>query len=983
MAERDAVSKTLIIVESPAKAKTISKFLGRDYVVESSIGHIRDLPRNADEIPARYKDESWARLGLDVERDFAPIYIVPAEKRTQIAKLRGLVKDAQEVILATDEDREGEAIAWHLADELKPKVPVKRMVFHEITREAIQHAIANPRQIDENLVQAQEARRALDRLYGYEVSPVLWRKIGRSGGDRQLSAGRVQSVATRLLVERERERMRFSPAGWWDLEAVFEATTRETFPATLSELDGRRLATGKDFDSLGRFTSDGKAVRLNELEARALAKGLEGAVFKVVSTDEKPFTQRPYAPFITSTLQQEGNRKLGYGAQRTMRIAQRLYEGGYITYMRTDSTTLSKEALSAARSQVRALYGEEYLHPTPRTYQHKVKNAQEAHEAIRPAGDSFRTPQQVRAELSDEEFRLYDLIWKRTIASQMADARGKRLSARMAGRANDGRVATFAASGKTIEFPGFLRAYVEGSDDPEAALEDREVLLPALRENDPVRDRQLDAKGHTTQPPARFTEASLVQALEEKGIGRPSTYASIIQTIQDRGYVFKRGAALIPTFTAFAVVTLLERYFDRLVDYGFTAQMEEDLDEISRGHGRRGPYLKRFYFGEQQDTGLKNLIESRLETIDARDIATIPVPRLEGSGLEVRVGRYGVYMQRDDARGNIPDDLAPDELTLEKSAELMGAKAAERVIGLDPRSGLPITAKSGRFGPYVSLGESVKNASLLPGDKLEDITLERALQLLSLPREVGVLDGEEVWAFNGKFGPYLKKGPQDGKGDSRSLSNHDQLFTVTIEEARALFAQPKTRGRAQPKAPMAVYEYPERRPIQLLDGRFGPYLTDGELNAWLRANDNVSAMTAERALEIMNERGKPPKSKIKAGSGKPRVQKPSGASKSAARAKTTRKASGTKRTSSKARTKSSAKKSVTEKPAQKPAWSELEPFAAQFDPTTAQLLKLVNGQGVKMAEAATQLRITAEDAMARYRASNFKLYGLYRKAKSA
>ena len=975
------MSKTLIIVESPAKAKTISKFLGRDYIVESSIGHIRDLPRNAEEIPAKYKDQSWARLGLDVDHEFAPLYIVPADKRQQIAKLRALVKDASEVVLATDEDREGEAIAWHLADELKPKVPVKRMVFHEITKEAIQAAIKNPRSIDENLVQAQETRRALDRLYGYEVSPVLWKKV-RTG----LSAGRVQSVATRLLVQRERDRMAFVPADWWDLEGAFLTQSKEAFQAGLVELEGKRLSTGKDFDTLGKFVGEGKVVRLNEAESRDLAASLAGADFKVLSTEEKPFTQRPYAPFITSTLQQEGNRKLNFGAQRTMRTAQRLYEGGYITYMRTDSTTLSSEAINAARTQVKDLYGEAFLSPSPRQYSNKVKNAQEAHEAIRPAGDSFRTPQQLRAELGDDEYKLYDLIWKRTIASQMADARGKRLSVRITGKSKDDRVAVFSASGKTIEFPGFLRAYVEGSDDPEAALEDREVILPAMREGDRITDRALEPKGHSTQAPARFTEASLVQGLEEKGIGRPSTYASIIQTIQDRGYVVKRGSALVPTFTAFSTITLLEKHFGKLVDYGFTAQMEEDLDEISRGTAKRTPYLNHFYFGETAEPGLKPMIETRLETIDAREVATIPVPRLVGSGIEVRVGRYGVFMQRGEgAKGNIPDDLAPDELTLEKAEELLEARASEHVIGVDPATQLQIYAKSGRFGPYVALGEigqaGAKNASLLPGDKLEDLTLERALQLLSLPREVGQIDGEEVWAYNGKFGPYIKKGAQDGKGDSRSLTNHDQLFTITIDEAKDVFAQPKTRGRNQPKPPMGIYEYPDRKPIELRDGRFGPYLTDGEMNAWLRANDNVTGMTAERARDLMDERGKPPKAKTGEKKTTARASKP--AAKTASKAGTGAKKPASKPANARKRTASKTKSKTAKTPSEKPLWSDLEPFATQFDPTTAQLLKLVNGQGIKMAEAATTLRITPEDAMARYRASNFKLYSLYRKARAS
>jgi DNA topoisomerase I len=983
------VPKTLIIVESPAKAKTISKFLGRDYVVESSFGHIRDLPKNADEIPAKVKGEPWARLGINVEKDFEPLYIVSAEKRQQVAKLRQLSKDVDEVILATDEDREGEAIAWHLLDELKPRVPVKRMVFHEITKEAIQNAIQNPRSVNENLVQAQETRRALDRLYGYEVSPVLWKKVKPS-----LSAGRVQSVATRLIVDRERERMAFTPASWWDLEALFKTEKNETFPAQLSELEGKRLASGKDFDSSGKFLSEGKAVRLNESEARALALALRGADFRVTNTDEKPFTQRPYAPFITSTLQQEGGRKLGFGAQRTMRAAQRLYEGGYITYMRTDSTNLSQEALRAARAQVKQLYGDLFLHPTPRTYDKKVKNAQEAHEAIRPAGERFRTPQEVRAELGDDEFRLYDLIWKRTVASQMADARGRRLSARVAGKGKDAREAAFTATGKVIDFPGFLRAYVEGSDDPEAALEDREIVLPPLAVGNAVRDEKLEPKGHTTQAPARYTEASLVQGLEEKGIGRPSTYASIIQTVQDRGYVFKRGQALIPTFIGFSVVQLLEQNFSQLVDYSFTARMEDDLDRIADGESRRVPYLRDFYAGKER--GLKPMIEQRLESIDPRVVATIDVPRLRDSGIEVRVGRYGAFMKRtttegQDQTGNIPDDLPPDELTFEKAEELFSKRSSEAELGVDAATGEKVYAKNGRFGPYVQLGESggatTKMASLFPNEKLEDVNLERALKLLSLPRFVGNLEGEEVWAYNGKFGPYIKRGK-----DSRTLGSHEQLFSITINEADAILKQPKqARGRAT-KEPVAVFNYPDRKPINLLDGRFGLYLTDGELNAYLKREENAQVMDAASIRSIFEERAKPPKSKAKkagnrdSGSG---TRKSSGARGAKPSGKTTRAtASGAKaakpksspaKTSSRRATAGKAAKPATEKV--KPAWSELEPFTASFDPTTAQLLKLVNGDGVPMASAAQQLRITQEDAMSRYRSSNFKLYNLYRRSR--
>jgi DNA topoisomerase I len=993
------VPKTLIIVESPAKAKTISKFLGSGYIVESSYGHIRDLPRNADEIPAKVKGQAWARLGINVNNDFEPLYIVSAEKRQQVAKLKILVKDADQVILATDEDREGEAIAWHLLDELKPKVPVKRMVFHEITKEAIQHAIDHPRAVNDNLVQAQETRRALDRLYGYEVSPVLWKKVKPS-----LSAGRVQSVATRLIVDRERDRMGFTPASWWDLEAVFQTQKNENFPAQLSELDGKRLAAGKDFDSSGKFLGEGKTVRLAEAEARGLAAALHGANFRVTGTEEKPFTQRPYAPFITSTLQQEGGRKLGFGAQRTMRAAQRLYEGGYITYMRTDSTNLSKEALNAARAQVLELYGEVFLHPTPRTYEKKVKNAQEAHEAIRPAGERFRTPQELRAELGDDEWKLYDLIWKRTVAGQMADAKGRRLSARIAAKGSDGREAAFTASGKVIDFPGFLRAYVEGSDDPEAALEDREVVLPALVQGDTVKDEKLEPKGHTTQAPARYTEASLVQGLEEKGIGRPSTYASIIQTVQDRGYVFKRGQALVPTFIGFSVVQLLEQNFGQLVDYSFTARMEDDLDRIADGQSKRISFLNDFYFGAER--GLKPMIEQRLESIDPRVVATIHVPRLEDSGIEVRVGRYGAFMRRSteegtDQTGNIPDDLAPDELTLEKAEELFSKKSSEAVLGVDAGTGLNVYAKNGRFGPYVQLGESgepnTKMASLFPNEKLEELSLERALKLLSLPRFVGMVEGEEVWAFNGKFGPYIKRGK-----DSRTLSGgHEQLFTLTLEQAEALLKEPKqARGRTT-KEPVAVFNYPDRGAIQLLDGRFGLYLTDGTLNAYLKREDNAQTLDAAGIRNIFEERGKPPKSKAKgatrAGTKAPAKAGAKTAGKTAAKKPATSSAGSAKTSAAKtkgvkaAKPKGAPKKTANRRASTgktdgavekaKPSWTELEPFTADFDPTTAQLLKLINGDRMPMASAAQQLRITQEDAMTRYRSSNFKLYNLFRRSK--
>ncbi len=856
------MTNTLVIVESPAKARTIEKYLGKGYTVESSIGHIRDLPKSAAEIPEKYKNEAWARLGLNVEDDFKALYVVSADKKQHVAKLKRLTADADELILATDDDREGESIAWHLLQELKPKVPVKRMVFHEITREAILAAIANPRDIDTNLVEAQEARRALDRLYGYEVSPVLWRKVAP-----KLSAGRVQSVATRLLVQREWERMRFVSGSWWDIEATCVTADQASFPARLSELDGVRLAQGRDFDAATgklKLGPDGKpaaVVTLSEAQARELASKLTGSQLTVASAEEKPFTQKPYPPFITSTLQQEGSRKLGFGAQRTMRAAQKLYEGGYITYMRTDSPNLSAEAMNAARSQVKSMYGDAYLSPQPRLYAAKSKNAQEAHEAIRPAGGSFRTPDSLRGELDGDGWRLYDLIWKRTVASQMADARGRRMQVRLSGQIADGQKVLLNASGRAIDFPGFLRAYVEGSDDPNAALEDREVILPPLRVGENVMGKVMTPGGHETQPPARFTEASLVQGLEAQGIGRPSTYASIIGTIQDRGYAAKKGSALVPTWTAFATSALLEHHFGRLVDYDFTAKMEEDLDEIAGGRKQRVPYLRSFYLGENGGMGIHPLIETQMAAIDARAVATIEVPRLVGSGIEVRVGRYGPYMSQGEVKANIPAELAPDELTLSLALDLLSRPSGDHPLGTDPESGLSVIGKAGRFGPYVQLGDTLpptRTASLFPGDDLSTLTLARALKLLTLPRLVGVSEGEEVWALNGKFGPYLKRGT-----DSRSIASHEGLFSVTIPEAEEAFRQPRFKGRGSAVAgPLRTFEYPDRTAILLKSGRFGPYLTDGERNATLRKGEESGAdLLPEDARSILEERGKEPQKK--------------------------------------------------------------------------------------------------------------------------
>jgi DNA topoisomerase-1 len=860
----------LVIVESPAKARTIAGYLGADYVVESSIGHIRDMPDKAAEIPVKYRKEPWARLGVDVDHDFEALYVVHADKKSQVAKLRQLLAGADELLLATDEDREGEAIAWHLLEELKPRVPTRRMVFHEITPQAIAEAVAHPRELDRGLVDAYQTRRVLDRLYGYEVSPVLWKKVMP-----RLSAGRVQSVATRLVVARERERIAFRPAEYWDLEAVFTTVPAKadrsgaatvdhgntkaggepaSFPARLSALDGRRIAQGRDFTPDGTLraaeTAQGNGVPLilDGDSAGALARRLERAAFAVSSVERKPYRRSPYAPFRTTTLQQEASRKLGFSAKYTMSTAQRLYENGHITYMRTDSVTLSQTAITAARAQARELYGAEYVPDAPRVYTSKVKNAQEAHEAIRPAGDRFRTPAQTG--LSGDEFRLYELIWKRTVASQMKDATGESVSVRITGTSTGGEEAEFTATGKIISFHGFLKAYVEDVED-DAERDDRERRLPPLAERDPLTG-ELTPASHVTRPPARYTEASLVKELEDREIGRPSTYASILGTILDRGYVFKKGTALVPSFLAFAVVTLLERHFAHLVDYDFTARMEEGLDEIARGEAARVPWLRRFYFGTDDEEGLKQLV-SDITDIDARDVSSFP---LAGSDIVVRVGRYGPYLERDGQRVNVPGDIAPDELTPERAAELFDQPNSDVALGTDPETGHQIVAKSGRFGPYVTevLPEGAtgkpRTSSLLKSMALDTVTLEDALRLLTLPRTLGELDGEPVTAQNGRYGPYVKKGT-----DSRSLDGDEQLFTVSLAEAKELFDQPKARGR-QAAAPLReLGEDPvSSRPIVIKEGRYGPYVTDGETNASLRRGDDVESITAQRAIELLAER---------------------------------------------------------------------------------------------------------------------------------
>jgi len=854
----------LVIVESPSKARTIAGYLGQGYVVESSVGHIRDMPDRAAEIPAKYRSEPWARLGVNVDHNFEPLYVVHSDKRQQVAKLKNLLRDADELLLATDEDREGEAIAWHLLEELKPKVPTHRMVFHEITPEAIARAIANPRQVDEGLVDAYQARRVLDRLYGYEVSPVLWKKVMP-----KLSAGRVQSVATRLVVDRERERIAFRAASYSDLEAEFatkehgkkDADEPTSFTASLVTVDGRRVAQGRDFTSTGELRTQ-DVLHLDAAAAAALAQRLQGAGFSVASVERKPYRRSPYAPFRTTTLQQEASRKLGFSAKHTMSVAQRLYENGYITYMRTDSVTLSQTAISAARKQAAELYGAAYVPDAPRTYASKVKNAQEAHEAIRPAGDSFRTPARVaRDHLSSDERRLYELIWQRTVASQMKDATGESVSVRVAGTSSAGERAEFGATGKVISFYGFLKAYVEDVEDPNIDRDDRERRLPSLAEHDPLDVLRLAAAEHSTRPPARYTEASLVKELEDREIGRPSTYATIIGTILDRGYVFKKGTALVPSFLAFAVVTLLERHFGQLVDYEFTARMEDALDCISRGETERVPWLRRFYFGSDGDAeheqGLKALV-SDIGDIDARDVSSFP---LADSDIVVRVGRYGPYLERDGQRVNVPEDMAPDELTVERAEELFSQPNGDVVLGTDPATGHVLVAKAGRFGPYVTeqLPEDApasakpRTASLLKSMTLDSVTLDDALRLLSLPRTLGELDGETVTAQNGRYGPYVKKG-----SDSRSLESEDQLFTLTLAEAKEMFAQPKTRGRGARAAAPPLRELGDDpatgKPMVIKDGRFGPYVTDGETNASLRKGDDVVSISVQRAAELLADR---------------------------------------------------------------------------------------------------------------------------------
>ena len=848
----------LVIVESPAKARKIGSFLGDEYVVEASVGHIRDLPQRAADIPKEYKKLAWAKEGVNIEEDFAPLYVINPDKKAKVSELKELMKDADELILATDEDREGEAIAWHLIEVLRPKIPVKRMVFHEITKEAIQKAANETRDLDYRLVDAQETRRVLDRLYGYRLSPVLWKKVMP-----RISAGRVQSVATRLIVERERERMAFISSAWWDLAA----SCAPGFSARLLSLDGKRVAATNDFDSNGGIKEKSleNILLLDEAGARELVQSLSGQALTVKSLEESPRTERPKAPFTTSTMQQDAGSRLGWGAQLTMRIAQRLYENGYITYMRTDSVTLSASAITAARSSAQALYGKEFVPATARVYEGKTKNAQEAHEAIRPAGDVFKTPGELAPELSRDEFALYDLIWKRTVASQMSDAKKQQMRVDFDVKTKTGKDAIFRANGSVVTFAGFLAAYEEIFED-RADAEDTDRRLPAMSVGEKIAVNEYTCEGHETKPPARYTEPTLVKKLEELGIGRPSTFASIMQTIQDRGYVAKRGRALVPTFLAFSVTGLLEQHFTKLIDYEFTASMEEDLDRIANGETERVAWLTNFFYGTENNPGLADL-SADLGAIDAQAINTMKM----GDDIEIRVGRFGAYLQQgqgeDRKFANIPEEMAPDELTLAKAIELLAKPSGERKLGVDPETGLEVIAKSGRFGAYITevFPEEVveegakkkrkkkdapkpKTASLLSTMTLDTIDLKDALRLLSLPRTLGTYQEEPITVQNGRYGPYMKHG-----ADSRTLTSEDQLFSIGLEEAIEIYKQPKVRRRGVAKPPLKELgkDPATDREVIVKDGRFGVYVTDGEVNATLRRGDAVELLTLERALELL------------------------------------------------------------------------------------------------------------------------------------
>ena len=842
---------TLVIVESPTKAKTIRNFLNQNnYRIEASMGHVRDLPSSAEEIPENYKNQKWANLGVNVEDKFQPLYVIPKSKQKVVKGLKDALKKANELILATDEDREGESISWHLLELLKPKVPIKRMVFHEITQEAIREALNNCRNIDDNLVHAQETRRILDRLFGYTLSPLLWKKIARG-----LSAGRVQSVAVRLLVMRERERRLFQSGSYWDLKAILEQD-KNPFEAKLITLGGKKLATGSDFDpNTGKIAKGRKVVLLNEQEAKKLKERIQDKIWKVTATEEKPLTRKPAPPFTTSTLQQEANRKLGLSARETMSTAQSLYENGYITYMRTDSVHLSQQAIAAARNCVEQMYGQEYLSPKIRQYTTKAKGAQEAHEAIRPAGNSFRIPNDT--PLSGRELSLYDLIWKRTIACQMADARLTQIIVNI-----DVEDAGFRASGKRIDFPGFFRAYVEGSDDPEAALENQEIILPPLKVGDTPDCKQLEEIGHQTQPPARYSEASLVKTLESEGIGRPSTYASIIGTIIDRGYAQMRNKALIPTFTAFAVTQLLEKQFPDLVDPSFTSKMEQTLDEIATGEAKWLPYLQKFYLGE---TGLDSQVKVKESMIDASSAREVILDNLD---VKVKLGKFGPYIEVENGdavvTASIPLDLTPNDLNSEEVEVLLRQKVeGPEELGKHPETGESIYVLTGSYGPYVQLGEVTeenkkpKRASLPKGVKIEDVTMEMAVGLLSLPRTLGTHPetGAKIKASLGRFGPYVVHDQGKEGKDYRSLKGEDDVLTITLERALALLAEPKKgrgggRGAKKPLRELGLHPE-DQEPVNIYKGPYGDYVKHGKVNAGLPEGETVEGITLEKALELL------------------------------------------------------------------------------------------------------------------------------------
>lgn len=840
------MGKNLVIVESPAKAKTISKYLGKDFRVEASIGHVRDLPGKAEEVPEKYKKEKWARLGVDTENGFKPLYIIPPTKKKQVKKLQDALKGATNLYLATDEDREGESISWHLLEILKPKVPVKRLVFHEITKEAITNALEHPREVDIDLVHAQETRRILDRLYGYEVSPVLWRKIAP-----KLSAGRVQSVAIKMVVEREKLRESFIPASYFDLNAIFETPRKDKFSAELKLVNGKKIVNGKDFDSETGKLKDNNKVHLSEEDANELVKSIKNNNFKIVSISQKPFTRNPEAPFTTSTMQQEAARKLRYSAKRTMQVAQKLYENGYITYMRTDSTNLAQSAIKEVRNQAAKLYGAEFVAEKIKIYSSKTKNAQEAHEAIRPSGTKFKLPEELKGQLTPEEFDLYELIWKRTIASQMKEA--KMLSTIV--EISDGKN-VFGATGKQITFAGFLKAYVEGADDPDEELENQEKILPEINENENVKVDKMDIKSHQTKPIARFTEASLIKELENKGIGRPSTYASIMDTIIRREYVFKQGSALVPTFTAFAVVKLMEKHFTHLIDYTFTAEMEEDLDKIAEGEKNSTPYLDKFYFGDKTQEGLSKLIT---QDIDAREVCTIEMaPQGKKLNAQIRIGRFGPYLESGDEKSPLPDNIAPADLTEEMVVELLKAKLSSgEKLGVDKITNYEIFKKVGRYGPYLQIGEKgdkgFKMKSIPKMINPDEITLKQAQEIISWPKNLGkTKDGEEIIFDYGPYGPYLKI-----NGRNKAIPAGYDIMNFTLKDAeKAIQESPQIKGKGGNENKMSGALKDFGNGIVAKSGRYGNYLTDGKLNVSIPKDKSLDTLTAEEAKNLIDSKKK-------------------------------------------------------------------------------------------------------------------------------